>query len=98
MVRAESLKTSFPSFGASPRNVTALKSVQLRKAEPSMLVTPFPIVILVRLSEKLKALLPILVRLSGIVMLVRLLHSAKVPSSMLVTPFPIVMLVRLVQT
>ena len=44
-----------------------------------------------------EALSPMLVTLSGIVMLVRLVHSEKACSSMLVTPLPIVMLSSLLQ-
>ena len=98
MVGVARKKTNSPALGAFPRNVTDLKSVQLIKADPPILVTPSGIVMLVRLVLFIKAPGPMLVTLSEIVMLVRRLHSAKVPSSMLVTPFPIMMLVSLVQT
>ena len=54
-----------------------------------MLVTPFPIVMLVRLLQSRNAYSPMLVTLSGIVMLVRLLQSRNAYSPMLVTPFGI---------
>ena len=62
-----------------------------------MLVTEFPIVTLVRLSQETNALSPMLVTESGIVMLVRLEQSSNAPLPMLVTEPGIVTLVRLVQ-
>ncbi len=51
---------------------------------------------LVRLVQFLKALSPMLVTLSGIVMLVMLMHPSTAPSPMLLTPSGLVLLVRLV--
>jgi len=51
----------------------------------------------VRLPQPWKALRPMLVTLSGIVMLVRLLQRRKALAPMLVTPSGIVILVKLLQ-
>jgi hypothetical protein len=55
MVGVELLKTSRPALGASPRNVTAVRLVQFKKARPPMLVTLSGIVMLVRLLQSRKA-------------------------------------------
>ena len=83
------------TFGASPRNVIAVRLVQPKKACCPMLVMLSGIVMVVRLLQKAKP--PMLVTLSGIVMLVRLVQSRKASFPMLVTLSGIVMLVRLVQ-
>ena len=54
-------------------------------------------VMLSKPEHSLKAYSPILVTLSGIVMLVRLLQLEKVKSSILVTPSGIAMLIKLLQ-
>jgi hypothetical protein len=53
--------------------------------------------IALRLSQKPKAPLPMLVTLSGMVTLARLAQKAKAPSPMLVTLFGMITLARLVQ-
>ena len=74
MVGRESLKTSLPSFGASPRNITAVRLAHSPKAPKRMLVTLSGIVILVRLVHLRKALNSMLLILLGIVILVKLVQ------------------------
>ena len=68
----------FPSFGASPRNVTAVRLLQPKKVLFQIRVTPSPIVMLVWLLQLAKAKIPMLVTLSPIVMLVSALQREKI--------------------
>ena len=77
--------------------VTLLRPEQYANAESPMLVTPSPIVMLVRLQHQRHVEAPTFVMLLGIVTLVSLEHAANALVPMLVTLLPNVMLVRLVQ-
>ena len=95
MVAVAPVKISFPSFGASPRKVTAVRLLYQEKAFSLILVMLSGNVMLVRLLHPEKAYFPMLVTLLPIVTLVRLLHKPKADIPMLVTLSGIVMLVRL---
>ena len=76
--------------------VTLVRLLQLSNAFSPMLVTVLGIVMVAK-EHILKADLPILVTLFGIVTLFRLMQQSKTLSPIDVTPLGIVMLVRLVQ-
>jgi len=78
------------------RQRTVARLVLSLNAFPPILVTPVPIVAVVKLEQYENASLPILCTLLGIVMLDRN-EVLNAPSPMLVTPVPIVAVARLVQ-
>ena len=90
MVGEDSLKVkaSFTMFGVSPRNVIAVRLLQLRKAPHPMLSTLSGIVMLVMLLQSTKEYSPMLVTLSGIVTFVSLMQSLKASLLILATDLP----------
>ena len=60
---------------------------QLEKTPSPILVTPFPMVTLVKFSHRSKAQSPMLITLSGMVMSVKEMHARKASSPIEVTLF-----------
>jgi hypothetical protein len=94
MVGEDSLKVkaSFTMLGESPRNVIAVRLLQLRNAPQPMLSTLSGIVMLVMLLQSTKEYSPMLVTLSGIVTFVSLLQSLKASLWILATDLPSIVL------
>ena len=78
--------------------VTAVSLEQPENAYHPMVVTPLPILMLLRLVQSEKAEAPIVVTLSGIVTAVSLEQPENAYHPMVVTPLPILMLLRLMQS
>ena len=92
-------------YGAKPENMPSLKliltgviSVSLLhplQGPSPILVTPLPMLSVVRYSQAAKASSPMVVTLSGMLIVVRPLQLKNAPSQMVVTPLPMVTPVRL---
>ena len=76
------------------KKFTMANLAQLLNACASILVTPLPIVTLLRPVQEKNALVPIVVTVLGMVTLVRLVQLENVPGAILVKPLPISTLVR----
>src|ERR1700739_2057083 len=85
-------------MGAFPVKYTLLRLEQDSNATPPMLTTPLPIVTLFRPAQSKKVSSPMSVTLSGIVILVRLVHPMKAPGPIFTRPLTKVTFVRPLQS